>query len=358
MSKDPTRDVSIKPYWGPVGGWGSVKSVAEILLREAVPLKGPLVLWEQNKPRGFACVSCAWAKPDHPGPFEFCENGAKATAWEITDKRCPPEFFAEHTLAELESWSDYDLEEAGRLTHPMRWDATSDKYVPVAWDEAFAAIGAELQRARSEVGRLLRLGPRLARSLVHVPAVGAHVRQQQPARQLQHVPREHVGGAAADHRRAGRHREARRLRAHRLHVVLRPERRRQQPAHAASAAGHARARRADHHLQSAARARPRALHQSAVAVRDADAVGDADQHAVSPAQSRRRHRGADGHVQGPARHGRGVAKQRAASASSTSTSSPRTPAASRHSSPACVRFQWPAHRSVLRPVARRHRSRG
>ena len=54
MSKDPNRDVSIKPYWGPVGGWGSAKSVAEILLREAVPLKGPLVLWEQNKPRGFA----------------------------------------------------------------------------------------------------------------------------------------------------------------------------------------------------------------------------------------------------------------------------------------------------------------
>lgn len=46
MSKDPARDVSIKPYWGPVGGWGSAKSVAEILLREAVPLKGPLVLWE------------------------------------------------------------------------------------------------------------------------------------------------------------------------------------------------------------------------------------------------------------------------------------------------------------------------
>jgi molybdopterin-dependent oxidoreductase alpha subunit len=145
MSKDPTRDVSIKPYWGPVGGWGSAKSVAEILLREAVPLKGPLVLWEQNKPRGFACVSCSYAKLDHPGPFEFCENGAKATAWEITDKRCPPEFFAEHTLAELESWSDYDLEEIGRLTHPMRWDATSDKYVPVAWADAFAAIAAELR---------------------------------------------------------------------------------------------------------------------------------------------------------------------------------------------------------------------
>ena len=38
-------------------------------------------------------------------PFEFCENGAKATAWEMTSHRCTPEFFAEHTVdgaAELE----------------------------------------------------------------------------------------------------------------------------------------------------------------------------------------------------------------------------------------------------------------
>ena len=76
---------------------------------------------------------------------EFCENGAKATAWEITDKRCSLDFFAEHTVTELENWSDYDLEEMGRLTHPMRWDAATDKYVPIEWADAFAAIGTELK---------------------------------------------------------------------------------------------------------------------------------------------------------------------------------------------------------------------
>ena len=30
-----------------------------------------------------------------PRVFEFCENGAKATAWEITRKRVTPEFFAD-----------------------------------------------------------------------------------------------------------------------------------------------------------------------------------------------------------------------------------------------------------------------
>ena len=43
------------------------------------------------------CVSCAWAKPADPRVFEFCENGAKATAWEITSKRVTPDFFARHT---------------------------------------------------------------------------------------------------------------------------------------------------------------------------------------------------------------------------------------------------------------------
>ena len=42
------------------------------------------MLLKQNKPDGFMCVSCAWAKPADPRVFEFCENGAKATTWEIT----------------------------------------------------------------------------------------------------------------------------------------------------------------------------------------------------------------------------------------------------------------------------------
>lgn len=136
---------NIKPYGGPVGGWGSASSLTEILLREHIPLKGTSALLNQNKPRGFACVSCSYAKPGKPKTFEFCENGAKATAWEITDKRCSPSFFAEHTVAELEGWSDYALEELGRLTEPMKWDAASDRYFPLSWRQASAEIGASLK---------------------------------------------------------------------------------------------------------------------------------------------------------------------------------------------------------------------
>ena len=98
-----------------------------------------------NKPKGVMCPSCAWAKPAKPHTFEFCENGAKATLWELTPKRCTPEFFAEHPVTALRGWHDHDLEGVGRLTHPLRFDRDADRYRPVSWEEAFAEIGRELR---------------------------------------------------------------------------------------------------------------------------------------------------------------------------------------------------------------------
>ena len=51
-------------------------------------------------------------------------------------------------MSELQEWSDFQLEEVGRLTTPMRYDAETDKYIAVEWDEAFAAIGRELAGIR------------------------------------------------------------------------------------------------------------------------------------------------------------------------------------------------------------------
>ena len=135
----------IEPYHHPAGGWGSVKSVATTLMQEKIPVLGSELLWKQNKSDGFMCVSCSWAKPRSPHPFEFCENGAKATAWEATDKTVTADFFAQHTVTELRSWSDYQLEEKGRLAEPLRYDRATDKYLPVSWEDAFAEIGEELR---------------------------------------------------------------------------------------------------------------------------------------------------------------------------------------------------------------------
>ncbi len=141
MSEEPHFD----KYDHPAGGWGSLESVTSVLVREHVALAGVRLLSHQNKPDGYACVSCAWAKPAHPHPAEFCENGAKATAWEITSKRTTPEFFHEHTLTELEGWTDHELEEHGRLTAPLRWDPVTDRYLEIPWEDAFEAIARELR---------------------------------------------------------------------------------------------------------------------------------------------------------------------------------------------------------------------
>jgi molybdopterin-dependent oxidoreductase alpha subunit len=138
----------IAPYRGPAGGWGSAKSVTKYMLEQGVAGRGGPILAKQNKPDGFACVSCAWAKPVPPHPAEFCENGAKATFWELTNKRTTPAFFAEHTVTELRSWSDHNLEDAGRLTTPMRYNQQTDKYGAIGWETAFAAIGRELNAIR------------------------------------------------------------------------------------------------------------------------------------------------------------------------------------------------------------------
>lgn len=78
----------------------------------------------------------------------ICENGAKALAWEITPKRVTPEFFARHSVTELSRQSDYWLEEQGRITHPMVYDPDTDHYVPIDWGDAFEIIGRELRKLK------------------------------------------------------------------------------------------------------------------------------------------------------------------------------------------------------------------
>ncbi|SCX14941.1 Formate dehydrogenase H [Agrobacterium sp. DSM 25558] len=130
---------------GPSGGWGSVKSIARIY-GENWPTPAALdTLAHLNKPGGVMCVSCAWPKPANYHPFEFCENGAKATLSDLTSARCTPDFWNDHTVAELRSWKDHDLEKTGRLTHPMRYDHQTDRYVEVDWEEAFSDIGQRLK---------------------------------------------------------------------------------------------------------------------------------------------------------------------------------------------------------------------
>jgi molybdopterin-dependent oxidoreductase alpha subunit len=140
------RDVpGVYRYDAPAGGWGALRATAKAVAEQMNVAEAPALLLRMNKPDGFDCPGCAWPDKEHTSTFQFCENGAKAVTWEATKKRVTPEFFAEHTVTELLEQSDYELEDHGRLTHPMAYDPASDTYKPVEWDEAFVRIGNGLR---------------------------------------------------------------------------------------------------------------------------------------------------------------------------------------------------------------------
>jgi len=116
-------------------------------LRRMGPVRTAQTLLRLNQAEGFDCMSCAWPDPDpgHRHPAEFCENGAKAVAEEATRARATPEFFAAHSIEELDARSEHWLGQQGRITHPMVKRPGATHYEPIAWDAAFALIGAELQ---------------------------------------------------------------------------------------------------------------------------------------------------------------------------------------------------------------------
>ncbi|MET4663589.1 FdhF/YdeP family oxidoreductase [Sphingomonas sp. PvP056] len=138
------RPDGIKDYTGPAGGWGALKAVAISLKAQQIVTSGAQTLLKSNQPDGFDCPSCAWPDPKHTSSFEFCENGAKAVAWESTAKKIGAKFFAEHSVSDIWKESDHWIEDQGRVTEPLRYNAATDHYEVVGWDEAIAEIGAGL----------------------------------------------------------------------------------------------------------------------------------------------------------------------------------------------------------------------
>jgi anaerobic selenocysteine-containing dehydrogenase len=143
MSEDDV--VGVDDYQGAAAGWGALKAVAVAVRGQMAIVKETRGLLGMNQPHGFDCPGCAWPDPKHTSSFEFCENGAKAVAWEATAKWTTPEFFAAHTVSELWNWPDFDLENEGRLTHPMVYGRATDRYLPISWDVALAKIGVALR---------------------------------------------------------------------------------------------------------------------------------------------------------------------------------------------------------------------
>ncbi|MGV0815191.1 FdhF/YdeP family oxidoreductase [Mycolicibacterium boenickei] len=114
-------------------------------LEQMGPLRTAAALTRLNQRHGFDCPGCAWPE-EHGGRklAEFCENGAKAVAEEATKRVVTPEFFARHSISELEAKPEYWLSQQGRLTQPMVLRPGEDHYRPIEWDEAYRLIADEL----------------------------------------------------------------------------------------------------------------------------------------------------------------------------------------------------------------------
>ena len=147
--EDPSRLEITRPAKSAAGLTGVITSFRHAVKQMGVR-RSLRTLTAINQTDGYDCQSCAWPDPDrNRHRAEFCENGAKATAWEATTKRATPELFARMSIAELSALSDHELGDLGRLTTPLLRRRGGTHYEAVSWDAAFALIATELNALES-----------------------------------------------------------------------------------------------------------------------------------------------------------------------------------------------------------------
>ncbi|MFE9622610.1 FdhF/YdeP family oxidoreductase [Streptomyces sp. NPDC006527] len=142
-ASDPKRS---EPKKSSVGVHGITQS-ARYSMAEMGPRRSLQTLLSVNHVDGFDCPSCAWGDPDpeHRKSAEFCENGAKAVAWEATRKRVGAAFFAEHSVADLRERDGHWLESQGRLAQPVYLAPGATHYAPISWEDALALTSDRLR---------------------------------------------------------------------------------------------------------------------------------------------------------------------------------------------------------------------
>lgn len=130
------------------GGASSLRSTLKHVIQSQQPQTNIKNLLKANKNKGFDCPGCAWGDQQE-GLLQFCENGAKAIAWESTSKFIDEIFFKEHSVTQLQQQSDYWLEYQGRLTQPLSYNKLTDHYEAISWNDAFALIAEQINSLAS-----------------------------------------------------------------------------------------------------------------------------------------------------------------------------------------------------------------
>ena len=142
-------DLEVTPPKTWAAGVPAVAHALEYAFSQTSPRRVGLTLLTINQKNGIDCPGCAWPEPGHRHLNEYCENGAKHISDEATTRRVTRQFFATHSVAELDTMSDQWLNQQGRLTEPMVKRSGGTHYEPIGWEEAFALIASELNGLNS-----------------------------------------------------------------------------------------------------------------------------------------------------------------------------------------------------------------
>ncbi|MFJ4031146.1 FdhF/YdeP family oxidoreductase [Streptomyces griseoluteus] len=147
--EDPIDELTVTPPKTWATGVPAVTHALEYSLSQTSPRRTMLTLLNINQVDGIDCPGCAWPEDKKRHFNEYCENGAKHINDEATSRRVTREFFQQYSIAELDSKSDYWLNQQGRLTEPMvKWPGATH-YEPVTWEKAFEVLAKELKQLTS-----------------------------------------------------------------------------------------------------------------------------------------------------------------------------------------------------------------
>jgi molybdopterin-dependent oxidoreductase alpha subunit len=134
----------------PAGGLGAIGGSLRAAVRSS-PWRAAQALWRLNQEGrgGFNCPGCAWPEEAERRHIDWCENGVKHVAHEVTSRRIGADFFAAWPIDKLLEQSDQWLESQGRVVEPLIRRKGSDHYEPIAWQAAFAEVADVLRSLSS-----------------------------------------------------------------------------------------------------------------------------------------------------------------------------------------------------------------
>ncbi|MHA6669151.1 FdhF/YdeP family oxidoreductase [Homoserinimonas sp. A447] len=145
-------DLKVKPPKTTAAGVEAVMVALDRGVAQAGVTRTARSLLRLNQRGGTDCPGCAWPESitGRRKPAEFCENGAKAVAEESTTRTVTPQFWAEHSIADLAGKTEYWLGNQGRITEPVVIRPGDTHYSPISWTDAFSLIGERIRQTTSD----------------------------------------------------------------------------------------------------------------------------------------------------------------------------------------------------------------